>query len=274
MKQLFKRARERYHYSLILLKELVRTDFKVRYQDSVLGYLWSLLRPLFMFLVLYVIFVQFLGIGQEVPHWPVALFLGLVLWEFFSEVTSQGLKAIVGSEGLIRKINMPKYIIIVASSLSALINLLLNLVVVAIFLVVTKTPVNWTYFIIPLLIVELYIFSLGVAFFLSTIFVRIRDIDFIWEIFLRAGMYAVAVMYPMSRIFDVSHIAGQLLLFNPVAQVIQDARHDLLPQYIPTTHTFFAHYALVLVPYVIVMVVLLIGAWYFRRRSPYFAEEV
>lgn len=265
----------RYRYSVILLKELVRTDFKLRYQNSVLGYMWSLLRPLFMFVILYFIFTKFLHIGDKVPHWAVALFLGLVMWEFFNEVTKQGLKAVVGKGGIIRKINFPKYIIIISSSLSALINLLLNLVIVAIFIVLTKTPVTLSYLLIPVFIVELYVFALGCSFILSTIYVKARDINFIWEIILRGGFYATAVIFPMSRIFHESQLAGQVLLFSPVAQAINDARYGMLGgNIIPSSWSSYSSGLLLLVPLALVVIFIVFGAWYFRRRSPYFAEDI
>src|SRR5579871_4476279 len=117
-----------------LLAELVRTDFKLRYQGSVLGYAWSLLRPLLIFLILYLVFVKFLKLGTGVPHYPVYLLLGVVIWNFFSEMTMQGLGSIVGRGDLIRKIRIPRWIIVLSSSLSALINFFLNLVVIVIFM--------------------------------------------------------------------------------------------------------------------------------------------
>src|SRR3989344_3597432 len=111
-----------------LLSELVRTNFKLRYQGSVLGYAWSLLHPLLIFIILYVVFVRFLKIGQGVPHYPVYLLLGIVIWNFFRETTSHSLTAIVSRGDLIRKIRIPRWIIILSSSISALINLVLNLI--------------------------------------------------------------------------------------------------------------------------------------------------
>src|SRR3989337_3927032 len=102
-----------------LLAELVRTDFKLRYQGSVLGYAWSLLRPLLLFVILYVVFVKFLKIGLGVPHFPVYLLLGIVIWNFFSEMTGQSLGSIVGRGSLIRKIRIPRWIIILSSSVAA-----------------------------------------------------------------------------------------------------------------------------------------------------------
>src|SRR5580693_8462127 len=119
-----------------LLAELVRTDFKLRYQGSVLGYAWSLLKPLLLFVILYIVFVYFLKIGKGVPHYPVYLLLGIVLWNFFNEMTSQSLGSIVGRGDLIRKIRIPRWIIVISTSLSAMINFLLNLIVVGIFMLI------------------------------------------------------------------------------------------------------------------------------------------
>lgn len=266
---MFKKIKNKYRYTVILLKEMVRSDFKVRYQNSVLGYLWSLLRPLFMFIVLYVVFVKFLRIGSDIEYWPVALFLGLVMWEFFNEVTKQGLKSVVGKGGMIRKINFPRYTIVLASSLSALINLGLNLIVVAIFVIFIKPPITINILMIPVYLFELYVFALGLAFILSTMYVKIRDINFIWEILMRGGFYVSAVMFPLSIIGD----NAKWLLLSPVAQTINDARHNLLSN-IPPTADYFDNWLFSLVPFIVCLLTLVFGALYFKKKSPTFAEDV
>ena len=170
---------QKYRYSLILLRELVITEFKLRYQGSVLGYLWSLLRPLFLFLILYVVFVYFLRIGGDIPNWPVAMLLGIVLWNFFSEVTNNGVTSIVNRGDVIRKINFPKYVIVVAGTISAFINLLLNMVVIAVFMIVSGVELTALAILTPLLIFEIFIFALGLSFLLSALFVKIRDINYV-----------------------------------------------------------------------------------------------
>src|SRR5690554_2274327 len=127
--------KQRYRYSSILLKQLVKSDFKLRYQGSVLGYLWSLLRPLAIFFILYVVFVRFLRFDYGVPHSGIYLLVGIVLWSFFTEVTSGGLGSIVGKGDLLRKINFPKYVVVVAVLLNALINLTFTAIVIGLFMV-------------------------------------------------------------------------------------------------------------------------------------------
>lgn len=270
----WRNIKTRYRYSAILLKELVRTDFKVRYQGSTLGYLWSLLRPLFIFIVLYFIFVDFLHIGSGIPHWPQALLLGMVMWNFFTEITNQGLRAIVSQSGVIGKINFPKYIIIMSASISALINLAFNLLVIAVFIAIGRVTPSWWWLLIPVMFMEIYVFAVGCAFVLSTLYVKFRDINFIWEIIIQAAFYASAVMFPVARVFTESVIAGKVLLMNPVAQAVQDARHFLLPATMPSTGHYVHHFFMLAIPFVIILLVLILGAIYFRRRSPYFAEEI
>jgi ABC-2 type transport system permease protein len=227
-----------------------------------------------MFVILYFVFVYVLKIGKGVPHWPVALLLGIVMWNFFLEITNQGLKAIVGKSGVIRKINFPKYIIIFSASISALINMAINLVIVGIFIAINHVPLSWSMLVIPVFILETFIFAIGCAFILSTLYVKVRDMNFIWDIIMQGLFYASAVLFPLSRVAEESATAAKVLLLNPVAQSIQDARHFLLPSTMPTANAYLQDDWLVVVPLILVVVVTMCGAVYFKRRSPYFAEEI
>ncbi|MBS7346767.1 MAG: ABC transporter permease, partial [Candidatus Sacchiramonaceae bacterium] len=117
----------------VLLYELVKTDFKLRYQGSFLGVLWSVLKPLMLFAVMYTVFVRFLKFTDGTPTYPIVLLLGISLWSFFTEATSVGMQSIVGRGDILRKINFPKYIIILSAMASSLISLSIYLLVVIIF---------------------------------------------------------------------------------------------------------------------------------------------
>lgn len=273
MTKLFRKVRERYRYSLVLLRELVRTDFKLRYQDSVLGYVWSLLRPLLMFGVLYVVFTMFLPVGKGVPHYPVYLLLGIVLWNFFAEVTSGSVTSIVGKGDLLRKINFPKYIVILSITFSAAINLVFNFVVIAIFMAFGRVVPGWqALWLIPLLL-ELFVVAVGMGFLLSALFVKFRDISYVWEVIIQAAFYATPIIYPLSRIPSLR--AQKLLMLNPVAQIIQDARHVLItPQAATIGSVYNGRNFVWLIPVGLVVVVSLCSGMYFKKQSKYFAEEV
>lgn len=255
-----------------LLSELVRTDFKLRYQGSVLGYTWSLLRPLLMFLILYIVFAKFLKIGDEIPHYPIYLLLGIVLWQFFSDMTNQSLASIVGRGDLIRKIRIPRWMIVVSSSVSAIINLGLNLLVVAVFMVFNKTDISASAIWFPVMLLEIYLFALGLSLFLSAAFVKYRDISYIWEVCIQAGFYLTPILYPLSKITDVRF--QKLLLVNPMAQSIQDARTALVTKHTVTIAEVFGSSAARLIPLGITFAILVFGVWYFKREAKYFAENL
>jgi ABC-2 type transport system permease protein len=256
----------------VLLGELVRTDFKLRYQGSALGYAWSLLRPLFIFVILYVVFVKFLKLGNGIPHYPVYLLLGIVLWNFFLEMTMQSLGSIVGRGDLIRKIRIPRWIIVLSSSISALINLLLNLVVIAIFMAFNHVGLSATALLLPLILVEIYLLAFGLSLFLSAAFVKYRDINYIWEVILQAGFYATPILYPLSRITSVA--IQKVILLSPLAQAIQDARYVLITHATITPHRVFNGGWHQLIPFALVLGILVIGVMYFKSQSKYFAENI
>lgn len=263
---------KKFQYATVLMKELVRTDFKLRYQGSVLGYAWSLLKPLFMFAILYSVFTLVFKIGKDVPNFPIYLLLGIVLWNFFTEMTQQSLGAIVGRGDLIRKIRIPRWLIILSASVSALINLGLNLLVVLIFVIISGMDLLVTSILLPLFILEIYIFALGLGFLLSALFVKYRDISYIWDVILQAGFYATPILYPVSLITNVS--AQKVLLLNPMAQAIQGARNVFVtPESITINNVWDSQWAF-LIPLGIVFGTLIVGVLYFKREAKDFAENL
>ncbi len=256
----------------VLLSELVRTDFKLRYQGSILGYAWSLLRPLMLFLILYVVFAKFLKVGDSVPHFPVYLLIGIVLWNFFAEMTSLSLGSIVGRGDLIRKIKIPRWIIVLSSSISALINLGLNLLVIAVFMIANHVDLLQTTLWLPLLFVEMYVFSLGVSLFLAAAFVRYRDVSYIWEVTTQGLFYLTPVLYPLALITNTS--LQKLLLISPAGQIIQDSRYALVTHQTLTTTQVYGEAWYRIIPVAITLFILLAGVFYFRRESKYFAENI
>lgn len=261
----------RYKYSIILLRQLVKTDFKLRYQGSVLGYIWSLLRPFALFVILYFVFAKFLKVGESIPNFPVYLLLGIVLWNYFAEVTTGSVGAIVGRGDLLRKISFPRYVIVLASSISALINLLLNFVVVVAFLVINHIDIRPIAATAPIFIIELFVFSLALAFFLSAAFVRFRDISFIWEVIMQGAFYLTPILYPVTLLPEK---AAKILMLNPMAQIIQDVRYVLVTDKSQTISGVYNSHLIRAVPIGATALLVVVAAIYFKRRSRYFAEDV
>lgn len=274
-----KNLREKYRYSWILLREMVKTDFKLRYQGSILGILWSALKPLMLFVVMYLVFVKFLRINDpNIPNYAVVLLLGISIWSFVSETTNGSIGAVVENSGLLRKINMPKYLIVFQKLASAAINFGINLAIVIIFALIFGVHFTWNILWIPLILVELFALVFAISLILSALFVRFRDIGPIWEIVLQILFYAAPIIWPISYIIGKAAIPAwgvKIVLLNPFAQIIQDLRYNLLAP-IPALQTtwnqiknpFFA-----IIPVLIVIILTVFAIFYFRKRSKTFAEE-
>jgi ABC-2 type transport system permease protein len=254
-----------------LIRELVVSDFKMRYQGSVLGYLWSLLRPLMVFAILYVVFTKIIRLGDDVPHYPAYLLLGIVAWTFFVEATVSGLHSITGRGDLVRKINIPKYTIVISTTLSAFVNLTLNMGVVVIFMFISGVAIRpemlWA---LPLA-AELVVLALGISFLLAALFVRFRDISHIWEVILQIMFYAVPIIYPLTM---PPQWIRELISLNPIAQILQDLRVVLItPEALSVGDVFGSGWARVGSVAAVVATAAL-AAIYFRRASRNFAEEL
>ncbi len=274
MTKFFKRLSTKYAYSLIILKQLVITDFKLRYKGSVLGYVWTLLRPLALFAVMYVVFVHFLRFGADVPHFTVYLLLGIVFWNYFAEVTTNGMSAIVGKGDLMRKLAFPRYVVVISGTIAALINLGINLLVVGLFILLNGISLTAHALLIIPIIVELSLLSLALAFLLGAIYVRLRDINYVWELLLQVGFYATPIFYPMSLVEEKSELAAKVMLLNPMAQIVQDARWSLITTQTKTVWNTFESVYFQLIPFALICIILGVSVIYFKKRSPYFAEEI
>lgn len=255
-----------------LLGEMVRTDFKLRYQNSALGYLWSLLKPLFLFTILYVVFTMILGIGEGIPAYGVYKLIGVLLWSFFSESTNRSVTSITGKSSLIRKISIPKYLVVLASVLNSFTNFLLSSVIIIIFMIVVP-DVEVTFSMFPLLlllVVQLFVIATSISFILSAMFVRFRDISYIWEVIAQGLFYGSGVIFPLQLAPEA--IRG-LLLLNPIAQIIHDIRRILV---YPGTIQLYdvVAWPLWAVPFAITAALAVFAVFYFRKQSVTFAEDL
>lgn len=251
-----------------LTRELAWTQFKLKYTGSVLGYLWSLLKPAMLFAILYVIFVQIFH--QTADEFAVQLLVGVVLFTFFVESTSGAMSSIVGNAGLIQKAYFPRAILVVASSLTASMTFVINLALI----VAVATPLGHMHLglrsllAIPI-VAELYVLALGLSLLLSCLFVFYRDLGHIWEILTQVIFYASAVVFPISRVPERFRIG---FFLNPMAQIIEDMRHALVLPGIPSTADVVGRNAAI--PIAIAVLAFVIGIATFRALSPSFAENL
>jgi ABC-2 type transport system permease protein len=270
VQELVAHIRLRYRYPIIILRAMVINDFKLRYQASLLGYLWTLLKPLAMFTVLYVVFIQLLKFGASVPYNAIYLLFGIVIWAFFADATTQGLDSLVQRANLLRKISFPRYVVVVSVAVSALITFGLSMVVIALFMALARVPLTLNLLWLPPLFVELCVLSLSLGLILGALYVRYRDLSYIWEVVLQAGFYASPIIYPLSMI---PQEWARFLLLNPMAQIIQDARYALITDQTITITQAFGNPWVRLIPVGITLVLGVASVIFFRRRSASFAEE-
>lgn len=274
MNKLICRIKVRYTYSMRLLRQLVITDFRLRYKGSALGYVWTVLKPLMLFAIMYLVFINFLKFGTGEPHFAVQLLLGLIMWNYFVEVTMNGMSAIVGRGDLMRKLSFPRYVIVLAGSFSAIINLGINLCVVLVLVLLNGVQLTWYALLIVPIIIELFVFALGLALLLAALYVKLRDLNYIWEVVLQAGMYATPIIYPVSLVIYYSPIAAKVAMLSPMAQMIQDARHVIVSRDVITVWHIFDGGVYAYIPLALVIAIVVIAAIYFRRSSPNFAEDI
>ena len=178
---------------------LAVTEFKLRYFGSVLGYLWSLLRPLMLFGVLYVVFTNVVRF-DDVPHYPAYLLSSIMLWTFFAEATIGCVTCLVDRENLLRKIRFPRMTIPLSVALTALFNLGMNLIALLVFFLLGGIEPTWTWLLAPVLVGALFVFALGIGLGVSVLFVRYRDMRPIWEVVLQMGFYASPVIYAITTV--------------------------------------------------------------------------
>jgi ABC-2 type transport system permease protein len=254
---------------------LAVTDFKLRYFGSALGYLWSLMQPLLLFGVLYVVFSLGLKIGGEEKFQAVSLLSGIVMFTFIAEATSGAVRSIVVREPLVRKIEFPRIAVPLATVLTALFNFLLNLIPVFVFLLIAGGQPLWTWFELPVIVLLLTIWLAGIALFVSAAFVRYRDIEPIWTVVVQMLFYATPIFYPLSQIADrAGEGVAELFMISPFAALLQQFRHAIIdPSHMSAAEAIGGPWRL-LAPLLVIVVTAVVGWIVFSRMAPKVAEEL
>lgn len=251
-----------------LIKELAITDFKLKYQGSILGYVWSLIKPLAYFGVLYIVFTKIFKLGDSIPYYPIYLLLGVILFGFWADATSMAMNSIVTRGELIRKVYFPRIVLVIASSITSVITLFLNLLVVFVLAYFSNVHFTVEYIWLILLIIEFYVFIVGVSFYLAALFVRFRDVGHIWEVLNQIFFYATPVIYPLTI---VPPKMAQVIMVSPLAQIIQDFRTVVLGFDAAPIEPMWG---MEFLPHVIVITVFVSGYYVFQKMAAKFAEEV
>lgn len=249
---------------LYLTLVMAVTDFKIKYDNSALGYLWSLLKPLLMFGTLYLVFSVF--VRWQVENYRLYLLLGIILWNFFAEITLNSMLMLEGKGPILKKIYFPRWIIVISSSLTSLLTLFLNLIVFFVFYAFSGVHPQLSIFLLLVYLVELYMLSVGLAFLLCALYPKFRDVHHIWEVFVQLGFWITPIIYPVAIVPAKFH---KIIFANPMARIIQGCRDAVIGN---------SSQFLTLNSHVIIIgaigILFAFGTMFFNRLSPYFAEDL
>jgi len=249
---------------------LATTEFRLRYLGSFLGYLWSLLRPLLFFGVLYVVFTQVFKVGSG-AHYGVYLLSNIILWSFFLEVTGASIGCLVAREGLLRKMRFPRLAIPLSVCLTSSFTLLMNLVVVLIFALANGVEPRWTWLEVPVIVALWCALALGVGMILSILYVRMRDVQPIWDVISQILFYGSPLVYTLHR---YSPGAWKYVLINPIAALTTQMAHVFVDPSYPSAGHAMGGTVRVLAPLAIGVVVVAFGLRLFIKRAPLIAENL
>jgi ABC-2 type transport system permease protein len=248
------------------------TEFKKTYFGTLLGYFWSVLRPLLLFGVLLFVFTKIFRLGHDVPHYPVLLLFGVVLFGFFSEATQTAVTSVVNQEGIVRKTQFPRLVIPLSVVVTSLFNLAVNLIVVLAFLLGFGVYPMWTWLLFPLIVVLLFVFATAVSLLLSSMYVRFRDTAIIWTVTATALFYVTPVLYPVEAIPDT--FLRKAILLNPLTPVFEQARHWVIDPNAPSAVSAAGGWLQMLAPAALFAGICALGIWNFNREAPRIAEEL
>lgn len=248
--------------SLQLIWAIAKTDFALRYYGSFLGYIWALFKPFLLFLVLWIVFSVFMK--WNIPNYQVYLLMGIMLWNFFAEATSTGLKSLAAKAGIIKKIYFPRILIVISGTLTALFGLFLNLIILFIFGLFFGVKFSFVSLALLFYIIIFYILVLGLSLLLSALYLKFKDIDQIWEVLLSAMFWFIPIVYAKEMI-PVKY--QELLSYNPITGIIEFSRLAILEQKLPDFYDL---------GYVVLVSILIfgLGFYVFKHLSPLAAEEL
>jgi ABC-2 type transport system permease protein len=249
------------------------TEFKRSYFGTVLGYVWSLVRPLLLFLILLFVFTRVFRVGSQVPNYPVLLLLNIVVFTFFQEATQNAVGSVVAQEGIVRKTQFPRLVIPLSIVLTATFNFFLNLIVVFIFILAWGVNPTWTWFLFPLALLVLLLLTTGVSMVLSALYVRFRDVMIIWTVFTSVLFYGTPILYPLNPEV-VPREYWQILMINPLAVLFEQIRVWVIDPAAPTAVDAAGGWLGLLPATAIFVAVCVLGIWIFSRAAPRVAEEL
>lgn len=250
------------------------TEFRRTYFGTVLGYVWSLIRPLALFGVLLFVFTQVFKVGATLDNYAVLLLLGIVQYTFFQEATNIAVTSVVGQEAVVRKTQFPRLVIPLATVLTAFFNFCLNLLIVVVFILAWGVDPMWTWLLFPVAVAGLLVFTIAVSMALSVLYVRFRDVAIIWSVGSQILFYATPILYPLGLPNFLSDTLERLLMINPLAVIFEQVRVWVLEPSAPTPAEAAGGAVWLLPALAIYVGICVFAVWIFNREAPRIAEDL
>jgi ABC-2 type transport system permease protein len=247
------------------------TEFRVRYANTFLGYVWTIVRPLIFFGVIFLVMREVLRFGEGVENYALMLVLGIVLFQYFQEATARGVRCVSAREGMVRKMQFPRIIIPLSVSLTAAFTLLLNLLaVIPLFLIAGLDP-RPSWLLLSVVILLLILFTTALTMILSVAYVRSEDTAQGWTLISRMLFYASPVLYPIEL---VPESLRWIVAANPLAPLLEQARVWVIDAGAPTAVEAAGVIGGVVVPLGILVFTTIFALWLFEREAPRVAEAL
>jgi ABC-type polysaccharide/polyol phosphate transport system ATPase subunit/ABC-type polysaccharide/polyol phosphate export permease len=260
------------HRFLMLTRLLAKSEFRLKYEGTVLNYAWALARPAVLFGVLLLVFGHLGRFNHRVEHYPAYLLLATVVWTFYSQAASACVGSLRRRGTLLRKLPFPRLAVPLSTILTAAFDLAMNLAVAMVFVLATGVSPRLSWLEFPLLLAIVAAFATGIGCLVSVLYVRYRDLDQLWTITSQVLFYLTPVFYVATRVPE--SLQTPLLLLNPLASVFTEFRHALIDPAAPSAAQLVGGYPMLMIPLGIAFGMLALGLWVFARKSPRAAEFV
>lgn len=221
--------KERFNQYKFVIKELTAREIKRKYSRSVLGIVWSVLNPLLSMAIISLIFSQIFR--RSIVNFPIYYLSGSILWQLFTGATNAAMTTFVDNKPMLIKVKLPMQIFVLARVYTALVNLEYSLVAYVIMLFVFQVNLQWTMLFIPIIVVFLLLFALGISYMLATAYVYFGDVKHLYSVFLTLLMYCSALFYPVDQL---SGIMYTIVTNNPIFNYIDALRKVVMLGELPT----------------------------------------
>lgn len=248
------------------------TEFKLGYHGTVLGFLWSFVRPLLLFSVLLAVFTQVFRFGDTIENYPAMLLFNIMLFTFFADTTGAAVTSVIQSENVVRKMQFPRLVIPLAVVLTNALQLALSLLVVFVFLLAYGVDPTWTWLLTPVVILAMVVLTTAVSMLLAVVYVRVRDVEIIWTVLSSLLFYSTPILYPI----DVPESPlREIIMCNPLTPIFEQARHWIIDPGAPSAiEAADGRPLLLIVPAALFVGICVASVWAFNRGAPRIAEDL